>query len=89
MRLITCKHSASRTSVEQACDCFPIFRSIEVISKSITKENSPHIGLKRVVHAEFKKLDEEGVIKLNTKKQGEIINIYHATLRSSQNQYRM
>ena len=73
-KIITCKHSASRTSVEQACDCCPVFRSLKAISKSITKENAPHIGLKRVVSTEFKKLDSEGVLNLNVKKRSAMVD---------------
>ena len=48
-KIINYKHSANRTSVEHASDCYPDFWSLKAVSKSITKEDSRNIGLKRVV----------------------------------------
>ena len=42
-KVVTCKHSRSRTAVEQACDTSPIFRSIKVISQNITTESAPYM----------------------------------------------
>ena len=73
-KIITCKHSASRTSVEQACDCCRIFRSIKSISKTITREDSPHLGLQRIVMLQFKRLDIDGVLKLASKNPSSLID---------------
>ena len=73
-KIITCKHSAARTSVEQACDCCPIFRSLKKISKSITREDAPHLGLQRIVCFEFKRLENEGVLKLSSKKLSSLVD---------------
>lgn len=36
MKIVTCKKSASSTTVEQACDVSPLFRSIKTIQKGMT-----------------------------------------------------
>ena len=73
-KIITCKHSAARTSVEQACDCCPIFRTIKSISKNITREDSPHLGLQRIVSLEFRRLENEGILKLASKKLSSLVD---------------
>ena len=73
-KIITCKHSAARTSVEQACDCCPIFRSLKKISQNITREDSPHLGLQRIVVVEFKRLENEGILKLASKKLSALVD---------------
>ena len=47
--IIIRKHSASCTAVGQSCDAGPVFRSINAISKSITKEDSSLMVLKLIV----------------------------------------
>ena len=73
-KISTCKHSAARTAVEQAADCCPIFRSIKKISKSITREDVPHLGLQRIVENEFRRLENKGILKLASKKLGSLID---------------
>ena len=86
-KIITCKHRSNKISIEQAYKCCHIVRSIEVILESIPKERLPHIVLKRVVYAEFEKLEKEDVLNLNVKKRGAMVNYYCVNLRSSRNQY--
>ena len=44
LKVFTCKQSASRTAVEQACDVSPVFRSINALQKSISMEDLPPGG---------------------------------------------
>ena len=73
-KISTCKHSAARTSVEQACDACPIFRSIKSISKQITREDAPHLGLQRIVINEFHRLENSGILILASKKLSSLVD---------------
>ena len=48
-KMCKCKHSRYRTVVEQDCGTSPIFRSIKAISKHLTTENTPFMGLELIV----------------------------------------
>ena len=73
-KIVSCKHSASRTSVEQACDTCPVFRSIKSISKSVTHANLPAFGLRSSLGCEFSKLKEQGTLNLKSIKESALLD---------------
>ena len=79
-RIITCKHNTRRAVIEQSCGTGTgtgtgtIFISNNAISKSITKNNSPHMGLKQIMYNLFKKFDQNGSLCLSSTKKGSLID---------------
>ena len=73
-KIITCKHSASRTSVEQACDRCPVFRSLKKISRSITNESVPHLGLKGLISRSLTREQKDCRLKLPTTKYNALVD---------------
>ena len=68
-KIVTCKHSRSRTAVEQACDVCPMFRSIKAISRITTAEIKPNHGLKALVHNAIKTLSADKIFQLSSVKK--------------------
>ena len=68
-KAVTCNHSASRKSVEQACDTRPTFRWIVTISKSITNENLPTFGLKQKIVENFVTIKTQRKLNLKATKE--------------------
>ena len=67
-RIVTCKHSASRTSEEQACDLASVFRSQRTISQNTT-------GGKNLVLAKaFKSFKSNGWINLSATKEQALLD---------------
>ena len=75
-KIVTCKHSISRTAVEQACSISPIFRLIKAMSKSITTESTPSMGLKLIVQNIFKDLRRDNKLLLSPTKEGGLNNFH-------------
>ena len=73
-KIVSCKHSVSRTSVEQACDTCPVFCSFKSISKSVTNATLPAFGLKSSLGCEFSKLKAEGKLNLKSLKESALLD---------------
>ena len=74
MKIITNKHSASRTAVEQPCDLCPCFMSFRQISKSITRSDIPAVGLQKKIKDKFLELSEKEELELAPLKQKALID---------------
>ena len=74
MKVITNKHSASRTAVEQPCDRGPCFRSFRKISNRVTRDDIPATGLQAKVHSKFIDLHKNGILMLAPLKSGALID---------------
>ena len=70
----TCKHSASRTTVKQACYYCPVFHSLKAISKNVTKKELPHLRLKGIVTDELRKHGRGGKLKLSATNNSALIS---------------
>ena len=77
-KIITWKHSASCTPVEQACDRCPVFRSLKKISQSITNESVPHLGLKGLKSRSLTRGQKDCRLHLPTTKYNALVDFYHA-----------
>jgi hypothetical protein len=74
-KIISCKQSASRTAVEQACDVCPYFRSRNKVQKSVTaKDLPPTGGLKYKLESVLKKQEEAGILNLSYKHKKAIVD---------------
>ena len=62
--IVSCKHAAASTAVQQAADVSPIFRSIRTISDKMTSIDMPNRAYKQNVHKIFKDAQKNGLINL-------------------------
>ena len=71
-RVVCCKHSDSRTAVEQAADTGPMFKAIMLIKEM----DSPNATVNHIYHhidKELKKLQESGLLVLSTHKRKAVL----------------
>ena len=73
-KIVTCKHSRSRTAVEQACDVSPMFRTLKAVARITTAENKPNHGLKGLVYNALKKLSAQKILQLSSVKESALID---------------
>ena len=73
-KIISSKHNAARTAVEQPCDLSPCFISLRKLSNTITHSNIISIGLQEKIKAKFTELKEKGELSLSTTKEGVLID---------------
>ena len=76
MKIITNKHSASRTAVDQACDMAPCFCSINTLVKSHTFNTMPVHLLRDRIRTILEHLKEEGKVNLKSIQQNTLIDFY-------------
>ena len=73
-RVICCKHSASRTAVEQAADTGPMFKGMKSILKNMDLPNAAISHIYHYLEQELAKLQEEEVMILPNHKKKAILS---------------
>ena len=76
---ITCKYARSCTAVEQDYDTIHIFRSTKPISKNLTTDNAPSMGLKLIVHNICKDLTRDNKLMVSPTKEGVLNNFFFSS----------